>query len=212
MWATPQPRLDWATEVHLDKASSILITATNQQPHARLTPTRYQAQYVVPFEVVTNAIRCRCRATAWSPRAPKGCTKLVTALQLAAHQTATVARDEAMKPTGRTRSTGTQAQKGPGGRREVPPGTAWGSPAKHAMHPCNVQAESVVSAEAGAKPGKATWAASGSPERSPNDQENPQAGCREGNQALQRAVTTQRVGEIRHREEAGRNRRGVEQQ
>ena len=59
---------------------------------------------------------------------------------------------------------------GPGGRHEVPTETACGGPAEHSIPPGIAKAEGVVSAEPDAVPGKATGAASGSPERKSNDQ------------------------------------------
>ena len=95
---------------------------------------------------------------------------------------------------------------GPGGRQEVPTETACGGRAKHSIPPGIAKAESVVSAEADAAPGKATGAGH------PTTKKMRRLKAGEGNRALQRAIATQRAVEIRHREEAGRNRRGVEQQ
>ena len=114
---------------HGDQSTATCALDTNALSSEARRPLRRS------HERDTVQMHCNCvESTGSEGRA--SFTKLVTALQLAAHQTATVARDEAMKPTGRTRSTGTQAQKkvqaaGAKHRR----GHACGSPAKHTVHP-----------------------------------------------------------------------------
>ena len=130
-------------------------------------------------------------------------SKLVTALQLAAPQTVSVARDEGMKPTGRARSTGTQAQKWV--RSTDRDRMRWSSETLHST----VKRESRERGEGQSRksyqeqqPGQQAVVQRGNPTTKKT--------CRlkagEGSRALQHAIATQRAGEIRHREEAGRNR------